>query len=73
MVNPNPIQDSKRSKRKAVRGIQTSSPHLDKRIHKRSKRRVNAIKKLKLAHMNRTNANTYFFNDPGGCKYSQSL
>lgn len=40
MVNPNPINNSERSKRKIERGIQVNSPDLSGRIHKRAKKRL---------------------------------
>jgi len=64
-----PTLTSNRSKRKIVREIDINSFDLNKRIHKRSKRRNKVIAALKLKHIGRSGAKDFQFTDPGGNKY----
>ena len=56
----NPDANSKRTARKKVRGIQTSSPNLNKRCHKRAARRQYLVTDNKGTTIANTTAQRYW-------------
>lgn len=63
-----PEADSKRTKRKEVRGVQTNSPDTNKRCHKRAVRRIRCKEILREKHLKRSDK-IHYCTEPGSKKY----